>query len=202
MAPVSARIPAHPTVFRSVIDTTIRRICAEWSHSRKETDHACDSQIGAIALALAIAATGCGAPPAVDRTAALGRRRQQARQMGRGQYAAESLKAAQDARAALDAELAVQEAKWFKLYDKAKELLPLPGRPAVAEAIAAKEQADAIAAREKRRPVARRRPRPPRSASGARLKAPTNILHVRPGTVRCQDGAHCRGGHRRSHDWS
>ena len=39
-----------------------------------------------------------------------------------GQCAAESLKAAQDTRAALDAELKTQEGKWFKSYDKTREL--------------------------------------------------------------------------------
>ena len=52
-----------------------------------------------------------------------------------------SLKAAQDARAALDAELAAQEAKWFKSYDRTRELAvaaKAAGDKAAADALAAK----------------------------------------------------------------
>ena len=97
-------------------------------------------RFGAIALALAIAAAGCGAPPTADIDAARAAV-DKAVTDGGGQYAAESLKAAQDARAALDAELAAQDAKWFKSYDKAKELAAAAkaaGDKAAAEAVAAK----------------------------------------------------------------
>jgi len=51
------------------------------------------------------------------------------------------LKAAQDARAALDAELMAQEGKWFKSYDKTRELA------AAAKAAGDKASADAITRR-------------------------------------------------------
>ena len=69
-----------------------------------------------------------------------------------GQYAAESLKAAQDAQAALDAELKTQEGKLFKSYEKTKELAvaaKAAGDKAAADAEAGKEKADAIAAKAK-----------------------------------------------------
>ena len=68
------------------------------------------------------------------------------------QYAAESLKAAQDAQAALDAELKAQEAKWVKSYDRTKELAAAAkaaGDKAAADAVAGKEKAEAVAAKKK-----------------------------------------------------
>jgi TonB family protein len=65
------------------------------------------------------------------------------------QFAPESAKAAQEAQAALDAELAAQDAKWFKSYDRARELATaatLASEKATADAIAGKERADAAAA--------------------------------------------------------
>jgi len=56
----------------------------------------------AVALALAITAAGCGAPPTADIDAAKAAV-DKAVADGGGQYAAEAVKAAQDARAALDA---------------------------------------------------------------------------------------------------
>jgi hypothetical protein len=66
---------------------------------------------------------GCGKPPAEDIAAAdtaLG----EARSADAVEYAPESMKAAEDARAQLDAELKAQEEKFalFRSYDKATEL--------------------------------------------------------------------------------
>ncbi|MCC7126047.1 MAG: energy transducer TonB [Acidobacteria bacterium] len=66
-----------------------------------------------------------------------------------GQYAPEALKAAQEAHAALDTEIAVQDAKWFKSYDRARELAVaarVASERAVSEAEAGKARADAEAA--------------------------------------------------------
>ena len=63
---------------------------------------------------------------------------------GAGDYAADSLKAAQDAQAALDAEVKAQDGKWFKSYDKAKELsavVKTAADKAAADAVTGKEQA-------------------------------------------------------------
>jgi len=136
----------------------------------------------AIALGLVIAVAGCASPPSADvdaATAAIDK----ASTDRADQYAAESLKAAQDARAALDAELKAQEGKWFKSYDKAKELAvaaKAAGDKASAEAIAGKEQADALAAKVKAAAEAREKAKAAAVRVGGKIKAPTKIKHVDP----------------------
>jgi hypothetical protein len=101
-------------------------------------------------LALVISVAGCASPPkaevdgaktAVDKAAT----------DGADQYAPESLKAAQDAQAALDTEMKAQEGKWMASYTKATELATAAkaaGEKASADAVAGKEKAktDATAA--------------------------------------------------------
>ncbi len=137
----------------------------------------------AIALGLAITVTGCASPPNADvdaAKAALDR----ADTDRAGQYAAESLKAAQDARAALDAELKAQEGNWFKSYDKTKELAvaaKAAGDKAAVDAIAGKEKADAVAIKEKAdAAAARAKARIAPLRIGGRIKAPTKIKDVQP----------------------
>jgi TonB family protein len=137
----------------------------------------------AIALGLAIAVTGCASPPNADvdaATAALDR----AATDRAGQYAAESFKAAQDARAALDVELKAQEGKWFKSYDKAKELAvtaKAAGDKAAAEAVAGKEKADAVAAKKKAdAAAARARASVAPVRIGGQIKPPLKIKDVKP----------------------
>ena len=92
----------------------------------------------AIALGLALTVTGCAAPPTAEVDAAKAAVDKAVTDRA-DQYAAESLKAAQEARAALDAELAAQEGKWFKSYDRTKELAvaaKAAGDKAAAEALA------------------------------------------------------------------
>jgi TonB family protein len=92
-------------------------------------------------------ATACGTRPASEidaAKAALDRASASA-----AQYAPESLKAAQDANAALDAELAAQDARWIKSYDRANELATsarLASEKAITDAAAGKARADAAAA--------------------------------------------------------
>jgi TonB family protein len=136
----------------------------------------------AIALGLAITVTGCASPPNADvdaATAALDR----AATDRAGQYAAESLKAAQDARAALDVELKTQEGKWFKSYDKTKELAvaaKAAGDKAAADAVAGKEKADAVAAKAKADAAARAKAKLAAVRIGGQIKAPTKIKDVKP----------------------
>ncbi len=137
----------------------------------------------AIALGLAIIVTGCASPPNTDVEAAKASLDPATTALA-GQYAAESLKAAQDARAALDAELKVQEGKWFKSYDRTRELAvaaKAAGDKAAADAIAGKgladaaaikAKADAAAAIEKARKAALR--------VGGKIKAPIKISGVEP----------------------
>jgi len=105
------------------------------------------ARISVIVLGLAVAAAGCGSPPKTDIDAAKAAL-EQATAAGAGQYAAESLKAAQDAQAVLDAELKAQQGKWFGSYDKAKEMATAAkaaGEKAVADAAAGKQKARADA---------------------------------------------------------
>jgi len=96
-----------------------------------------------LVLGLAVTLVACATPPTADidavKTAISG-----ADAAGAAEYAADSLKAAQDAQAALDAELKAQEGKWFKSFDKAKELATAAkaaGEKATTDAAAGKEKA-------------------------------------------------------------
>jgi TonB family protein len=137
----------------------------------------------AIALGLAITVTGCASPPNADVDAAQAALDRAAADRA-GQYAAESLKAAQDARAALDAELKTQEGKWFKSYDKTKELAvaaKAAGDKAAADAVAGKEKADAGLAKEKAdAAAARAKARMAPLRIGGKIHAPNKIKDVKP----------------------
>ena len=136
----------------------------------------------AIALGLAITVTGCGSPPTADVDAAKAALDRAVTDRA-AQYAAESLKAAQDARAALDAELKAQEAKWVKSYDKTRELAvaaKAAGDKAAADAVAGKEKADAVAAKEKVDAAARAKARLAAVRPGGRIMEPKKIKDVQP----------------------
>jgi len=137
----------------------------------------------AVAFGLALMATGCASPPNTDVDAAKAAIDKAATQ-GADRFAPESLKSAQDARAALDAELKAQDDKWVKSYDKAKELAVAAknaGDKAAADAAAGKEKADAIAAKARAAAAAAKA----RAAIapvrvGGQIKAPTKIKDVKP----------------------
>lgn len=137
-----------------------------------------------IVLGLAITVTGCASPPSADVDAAKAAIDKAANDRA-DQYAAESLRTAQDARAALDAELKAQEGKWIKSYDKSKELAvaaKAAGDKAAADAVAAKENADAVAAKQKAAAAAARAKAKlvaPRRIGG-QIKAPLKIKDVKP----------------------
>jgi len=101
----------------------------------------------ALVLGIAVMTVACGAPPTADINAAKAAVTA-ATAAGAGDYAAASLKAAEDAQAALDAELKVQDGKWLKSYDKAKQLatdVKTAGEKAAADAEAGKAKAKADA---------------------------------------------------------
>jgi protein TonB len=136
----------------------------------------------AITLSLAITVTGCAAPPSADVDAAKAAVDKAATDRA-DQYAAESLKAAQDARAALDAELKAQEGKWVKSYDKTRELAvaaKAAGDKAAADAVAGKEKAEAVAAKAKADAAARARARRAPVRIGGQIKPPTKVKDVKP----------------------
>jgi TonB family protein len=125
-------------------------------------------KLGAIGLGLALVVTGCAAPPTADVDAAKASV-DKAANSGARQYAADSLKSAEDARAALDAELKAQEGRWVKSYDKTRELA------AAAKAAAEKAEADAVAGKEKAETVAARTRAANAVAARAKAVAPLRI---------------------------
>jgi TonB family protein len=137
----------------------------------------------AIALGLAITVTGCASPPNADVDAAKAALDRAGADRA-GQYAAESLKAAQGAQAALDAELKAQEGKWFKSYDKTKELAvaaKAAGDKAAADAAAGKEKADAVAAKKKADAAAARAKASVAPVRiGGNIRPPKKIKDVKP----------------------
>ena len=136
----------------------------------------------AMTFALAITAAGCGAPPTADIDAAKAAVDKAVADSG-GQYAADAVKAAQDAWTALDAELKAQDAKWFKSYDKARELAAAAkaaGEKAAADAVAAREQAEAIAAKERAEAEALEKAKASATRVGGKVKPPTKIKNVTP----------------------
>ena len=137
----------------------------------------------AVALGLAIAVTGCASPPNADVDAAKAAVDRAATERA-DQYAAGSLKAAQDARAALDSELKAQEGKWFKSYDRSKELAvaaKAAGDKAAADAAAGKEKADAVAAKKKADAAAARAKASVAPVRiGGNIRAPKKIKDVKP----------------------
>jgi protein TonB len=136
----------------------------------------------AIALGLAITVTGCSAPPSADVDAAKAAIDKAANDRA-GQYAAESLQAAQAAQAALDAELKAQEGKWIKSYDKTKQLAvaaKAAGDKAAADAVAAKEKADAAAAKQRADAAARAKARRAPVRVGGQIKPPIKVKDVKP----------------------
>jgi TonB family protein len=135
-----------------------------------------------IVLSLAITVTGCASPPTADVDAAKAAVDKAATDRA-DQYAAESLKAAQDARAALDAELKAQEGKLLKSYAKTKELAvaaKAAGDKAAVEAVAGREKAEAIAAKEKADAAARAKARMAAVRPGGRIMPPQKIKDVQP----------------------
>ena len=136
----------------------------------------------AIALGLAITVAGCASPPSSDVDAAKAAL-DKATTDRADQYAAESLKAAQDAKTALDAELKAQEGKLIKSYDKTKELavaLKAAADKAAAVAVAGKEKADAVAAKQKEAAAAREKARLTAVRPGGRIMEPKKIKDVPP----------------------
>jgi TonB family protein len=136
----------------------------------------------AMALGLALTVTACAAPPAAEVDAARAAT-DKAVAARADQYAAESLKAAEEARAALDAELKVQEGKWFKSYDRAKELATAAkaaGDKAAADAVGAKERADAAAAKAQADAAARAKAKAAAIRVGGKIEPPIKINDVKP----------------------
>jgi TonB family protein len=150
---------------------------------------------GAIALGLAITIMGCASPPAADVDAAKASLDAAVTDHA-DQYAAASLKSAQEARAALDAELKAQDGKWFKSYDKARELAvaaKAAADKAVADAAAGRTAAEAVAIKAKADAAARAKAMRAPLRVGGHIKAPTKIKDVKPTYPAVAQAAHVGG---------
>jgi len=135
-----------------------------------------------VILCLAMTAASCSSRPSADVDAAHASL-EKANADRAGQYAPASLKAAEDANAALDAELKIQDEKWFKSYDRTKELAAATkaaADKASADAVAGKQRADAAAVKAKSDAAARAKALAAAVPVGGPIKAPTKIKDVRP----------------------
>lgn len=135
-----------------------------------------------LALLIGVTAAGCGTPPndeIASARAALERATATA-----GSDAPESVRAAREATAALDAEVAAQDAKWFKSYDRTRELAAsarAASDKAIADATAARERAAAaLAARTRAEAEARATLRKTAVRVGRGIPAPVKVKNVAP----------------------
>ena len=149
----------------------------------------------AIALCLALTVSGCAAPPAAEVDAAKAAV-DKAVAAHADQFAAESLKAAQEARAALEVELTTQDGKWFKSYARTQELATAAkaaGDKAAAEAVAGKDAADAVAAKAQADAAARAKAKAAAVRVGGKISAPIKIKDVKPVYPAMAQSAHVAG---------
>ena len=125
---------------------------------------------------------GCSSPPTAEADAA----RQSmagASDAGAAKYAAASLKEAQTAQAALDAEMKTQEAKFIKSYDRARELAvaaKTAADKAATEAKSERERAEADEARKAKAAAARRERLAKAIRVGGQIRPPIKIKEVAP----------------------
>jgi len=135
-----------------------------------------------VALPMLLFLAGCGVPPTAEADAA---RQSMARASSAGadKYAADSLKEAQAAQAALDAELKVQEGKFLKSYDRARELAvaaKTAADKAATDATSARERADAEEAKKAKAAAARRDKLEKAVRVGGQVRPPLRVKEVAP----------------------
>ena len=122
-----------------------------------------------VILSIALTTTGCATPPAAEVDAA--RVAIEKAVADAGPYAADSVQAARAARESLDAEMRVQEHKFLKSYDRARELA------AAGTAAAAKVTAD-VAADKAAAEAKAERERAANAAAAARAKARAEAVRI------------------------
>ena len=131
---------------------------------------------------LIFALAGCGAPPTAEADAAR-QSMASASSAGAEKYAAASLKEAQAAQTALDAELKAQEGKFIKSYDRARELAvaaKTAADKAATDATSARERAEAEAARTAKDAAARKEKLAKAIRVGGQIRRPVRIKEVAP----------------------
>ncbi len=131
---------------------------------------------------LIFALAGCGAPPTAEADAAR-QSMASASSAGAEKYAANSLKEAQAAQAALDTELKAQEGKFVKSYDRARELAvtaKAAADKAATEATSARERAEAEEAKRAKAATARREKLAKAVRVGGQVRPPIKMKDVAP----------------------
>ena len=152
-------------------------------------------RLGAIALALAITATGCGAPPTADIDAARAAV-DKAVTDGAGQYAAESLKAAQEPGLPSTPNWPSRKPSGSSRTTRPRNSPPLQRRPATRpRPMPSRPRSRLTRSPPRRTPTPRpgRRPRRRRSASGARSGRHQDQGRQAGVPGRGEVGARCRG---------
>jgi TonB family protein len=135
-----------------------------------------------IVSSAALTVSSCGTPPTADLDAARASLEKATAERA-GQFASESLKAAQAAQAALDAELKTQEGNWFKSYDRARELAVAAmaaADKAAADAASARKRAETAAAAERAAAEARAKVKKEALKVGGSVRQPVKIKDVAP----------------------
>jgi TonB family protein len=136
-----------------------------------------------LALMLTFALAACSTPPTAEMDAARNSLAN-ATNAGADKHASESLKAAEAAQSAADAEVKAQDAKWIKSYDRARELAvtaKAAADKAAADAATNRERAEATAAtREKAAAAARAKVARAPIRVGGQIKPPVKIKDVPP----------------------
>ena len=124
----------------------------------------------------------CGAPPTAEMEAARASLAR-ATSAGADKYAAESLKEAQAAQTALEAELKAQDAKMIQSYDRARELAvaaKAAADRAATDATSGRERAEAETARREKAAAARRAKLAKAVRVGGQVRPPIRIKEVAP----------------------
>lgn len=138
-------------------------------------------RLSGVVLALAIVAAGCSTQPTAEIDAA--RQSLERATATAGEYAGDSLKSAQEAGAALEAELADQESRWVKSYDRTRELAAstrAAGEKAIADAETGRARAEAAAARRKAEAEERAKLMATAVRVGGPIRNPVKVKNVDP----------------------
>jgi TonB family protein len=139
------------------------------------------TKLATLVLGPAISIVACSTPPAAEIDAAKAAVDRAAAEAG--EYASDSVAAARKAGAELEEELKVQEARWVKSYDRAKELASearAAGEKALADAKLGKDRAEAAAEKARASAAARAKAAANRVRVTGTVTPPTKVKNVQP----------------------
>ncbi|HVG85738.1 MAG TPA: TonB family protein [Vicinamibacterales bacterium] len=133
-------------------------------------------------LSVTVLVSGCGSPPQPEINAA-NAALEKARSSQATQYAGGAMREAETSKAALDTELKVQEQKWVKSYDRARELAAATtaaAERASSEAVTAREAAERKASAAKAAEAKRAATTAAAVRAGKDVRQPVKIKDVAP----------------------